>query len=132
MDAKPTPRWTLRGAYSWVKGEYESKVDGSDIGNEDYYPAHQFNLRSYYDLGDDWELDSALYAVKGMGPTFDEAEYYRADVRLGWHPCEELELYVGVQQLNEGRHSEYNDFNQVRRTAVIGMRWMPESTKPTE
>jgi len=129
VDAKPSERWTLRGAYSYGKGHYESKLDGSSLGNEDYYPEHLFNLRSYLDLGSNWELDGAVYMVEKMGPAFDIAEYWRVDVRLGWRPCASLELYTGVQQINEPTHSEFSEFDLVRRSAFIGLNWNPGASE---
>jgi iron complex outermembrane receptor protein len=128
FDYKPSERWTTRSAYSFGKGHYESKTDGSSLGNEEYYPEHLFNLRSYYDLGSNWELDGAVYLVEKMGPAFDIAEYWRVDLRLGWRPSAELELYVGVQSLNDPLHSEFSDTDFVRRSAYFGLNWNPGAT----
>jgi len=127
FDVKPSERWTLRSAYSFVHGYYHNTVDGSAIGNDQYYPQHQFNLRSYYDLGANWELDSAVYVVEKMGPAFDIAEYWRVDARLGWRPVPSLELYVGAQSLNDATHSEFSDTDLVRRSAFIGVNWAPNT-----
>lgn len=128
-DIKPNERWTLRTAYSYLQGDYTSKLDGSDIGNEDYYPEHQFNLRSYYDLGADWELDGAVYLVEKLGPAFDIAEYVRVDARLGWRPCPSIDFFIGVQQLNDATHSELDEFDQVRRSVIMGLNWTPGATE---
>jgi iron complex outermembrane receptor protein len=125
VDVQPTDRWKVRSAYSFGKGHYESKLDGSNLGNDEYYPEHQFNLRSYYDLGSDWELDAAVYMVEKMGPNFDVAEYWRADVRVGWQPCDTFEVYFGVQSINDPKHSEFDDFDQVRQSAYVGLNWNP-------
>lgn len=125
VDAKPTDRWTLRSAASWSRGRYQSKEDGSDLTNHEYYPEYQFNLRSYYDLGADWELDSGVYLVEKMGPRFDQAEYVRVDARIGWQPRRDLRLYAGVQQLNEATHAEYDDLDLVRRAVFFGLEWSP-------
>lgn len=128
-DVRPLDGWTLRSAYSYLHGEFENKVDGKPLGNEDYYPEHQFNLRSYYDLGSDWELDSAVYMVEKMGPAYDIAEYWRVDVRLGWRPTPAFDLYVGVQQLNDEQHSEYSSFNLVERQLYVGLDWNPGASE---
>jgi iron complex outermembrane recepter protein len=132
VDVRPLERWTLRSAYSYLHGDYQNKVDGNDLGNEEYYPEHQFNLRSYYDLGADWELDSAVYMVEKMGPAYDIAEYWRVDARIGWRPTPAFDFYVGVQQLNDEEHSEYSSFNRVERTAFIGLNWHPGATAEPE
>jgi len=129
-DFKPTDRWTLRSAFSFLRGEYTSKADGSDLGTDDYYPEYQFNLRSYYDLGSHWELDGAVYLVEKLGPAFDMAEYVRVDARLGWRPSAAFDFYVGVQQLNDASHSEFDEFDQVRRAFVVGLNWAPGAEEP--
>jgi iron complex outermembrane receptor protein len=130
LDVRPTERWTLRSAYSFSHGTYEAKVDGSDLGNEDYYPEQQFNLRSYFDLGANWEADAAVYMVDGMGSDFGRAEYWRVDARLGWRPTSELDLYVGAQSLNDASHSEFGRFNTIRRAAFVGLNWRPGAPAP--
>jgi iron complex outermembrane recepter protein len=125
LDLRPSERWTLRSGYAFTRGEYESKADGSRLGNEEYYPEHQFNLRSYYDLGSDWEADAAVYMVEKLGPQFDIAEYWRVDLRLGWRPSPALDLYVGVQSLNDESHSEYDEFNAIPRSLFVGLNWTP-------
>jgi iron complex outermembrane receptor protein len=130
LDVKPTQRWTLRSAYTYGHGHYELTADGSWLDNEDYYPEHLFNLRSYYDLGSAWQLDTAVYMVEKMGPAYDIAEYWRVDVRLGWRPSAALELYTGVQSINDELHSEYSEFDQVRQSAFIGLNWTPGASGP--
>lgn len=124
-DVKPSDSWTLRSAYSFARGHYESKADGSTLGTDEYYPQHQFNVRSYTDLGSNWELDGAVYMVEKMGPAFDIAEYWRVDARLGWRPTPALELYFGVQSLNDATHSEFSDSDFVRRSVFFGLNWNP-------
>jgi iron complex outermembrane receptor protein len=129
VDAKPTDRWTLRSAASWSRGRYQSKDDGSELSTHTYYPEYQFNLRSYYDLGSDWELDTGVYLVEKLGPRFDQAEYLRVDARLGWQPCSDLRLYAGVQGLTEATHSEFDEFDQVRRAVFVGLEWNPGASE---
>lgn len=125
VDVKPSARWTLRSAYSFVRGEYENVASGNDLSTDEYYPQHQFNLRSYYDLGEDWELDSAVYVVEKMGAAFDIAEYVRVDLRLGWRPYAGVECFVGVQDVNDATHSEFSDTDLVRRAIIVGLNWAP-------
>ncbi len=128
LDLKPSERWTVRSAYSFDRGHFES-TSGNLLRNTEYYPEHQFNLRSYYDLGANWEFDAAVYMVEKMGPAFDIAEYWRTDVRLGWRPHPSIELYCGVQDLNDPHHSEFSDTDFVRRSAFIGMNWTPGQSR---
>jgi iron complex outermembrane recepter protein len=121
VDLRPTDRWSMRGAYSYIHSEMEYRPYGSDLGTDEYYPQHIINLRSYYDLGEKWEIDGALYGIRGFGDGYDSAEYWRADLRLGWHPTEEIELSLGVQNACDPHHPEYGGANQneIRRAVFL-------------
>jgi iron complex outermembrane receptor protein len=127
LDLKPCKAWSLRSAYTLLAGSYTSKIDGSDLGTEDQHPRHQFNLRSYYDIAEDWELDMAAYFVEDMGEAFAVAERWRLDLRVGWQPTNDLQLYVGAQQLNENTESEFDEFDNRRRQFYFGLKWTPGS-----
>ena len=63
-------------------------------------------------LGRHWEFDTALYFVDDL-PAFNVPSYTRFDVRLGWHPSDNLELVLGLQNLQQAEHPEF------RSTEVI-------------
>ena len=121
VDAKPTDRWSLRGTYSYSHGHFEFAPTGQDLGTDTYHPKNVVSLRSYYDLGADWEFDTALYGVQDMGSQFEIAEYWRGDVRIGWRPNEHMRFSLGVQDFNDPIRSEYHPEGQNRiRRAVVG------------
>jgi iron complex outermembrane receptor protein len=124
LDVQPADWWRLRSAFSILHSKRD--VDGVALMTDDYHPERLFNVRSYVDLGDDWELDSALYAVGRMGPGYEIAEYTRVDVRLGWTPTDSLELYAGVQDVGHATRSEYDEFDNPRRSVYFGLSWQPE------
>lgn len=128
VDVKPTERWSLRSAYTFTDGNFENKQDGSDLGTNDYHPRHQFNVRSYLDLGNDWEFDTGFYLVEDLGDLYKAAERHRIDARLGWNPCSDLSLYVGGQMLNDDHRTEFDRFDQPRRQFYFGMSWRPGSS----
>lgn len=132
VDAKPSERWSLRSAYTLVAGEYENKLDGGDLGTDDRHPRHQVNLRSYFDLSEHWELDTAAYLVQGLGDAIDIANRWRLDVRLGWRPCDDLRLSIGSQMLNEDTESEFDEFDNLRRQFFIALTWTPGASRPPE
>lgn len=125
LDLRPLERWSVRSAYSFIEGQYENALDGSDLGTEDRYPMHQFNLRSYLDLSETVELDGGVYVVEGLGGPASEAERWRLDLRLGWRPKPDVEVFVGAQQLNDSLVSEFDEFDLSRRQFFVGMRWSP-------
>lgn len=122
LDLQPLRQWKLRSTYTYHHGTFVNKDDGEQLPTGDYSPKHVFSLRSYYDLATDWELDMGVYGVEGMGADYQEAEYIRLDARVGWMFTEGVEVYVGVQGASEPERSEYDQFDQIRRTAYLGIR----------
>ncbi len=126
LDLRLTDYWSMRSAYTFHKGEYESK-NGQALRTDDYTPEHNINLRSYLDLGNHWELDLGFYVVENLGPGFKMAEYFRADARLGWRPRKDLDFSIGVQNATKDTHSELDEFDQIRRTVYASLSWSPGS-----
>jgi len=87
-------------------------------------------MRSYYDLGEGWEIDGAVYVVQKLGEGYERAEHIRTDLRLGWRPREDLNLYIGVQSLENPTHSELDEFDNVRRSVFVGIDWTPGFLAP--
>jgi iron complex outermembrane receptor protein len=124
-DAKPSDRWSIRSAWTFIGGNIQEKATGADEPTDDYHPRHQLNVRSYFDLAEDWELDTAAYFYEHFGGTFESAERWRLDVRLGWQPRDDLRVYVGAQQLNSATDSQFDEFDKVRRQFFVGLTWTP-------
>ena len=129
-DFRPTDRWQIRSSYSLLKDDFDRKADGSDLVAGDYSPKHLINVRSYYDINDDWELDAGLYVVEGLDGFF-EAEYVRGDIRLGWQVNDEIELAFGAQDFANSTRSEFDDFDQVRRAFFVSMTFEPKPAAPS-
>ena len=122
VDAKLTERWTLRGAYAFHRGSHgPSDESGSIEGVDGQYPVHLANLRSYFDLTPHWEIDAGLYAAERFDNEGGQ-EHWRADLRLGWKPRDDLRLSFGVQGLNEPLRAEYFD-DEVRRLFYVAATW---------
>lgn len=122
LDLQPIKRWKLRSSYSYHHGEYRVKDTGELLPTGEQSPKHAFSLRSYYDILENLEFDLGFYGVQGMGALLPEAEYLRLDGRLGWTFVEGVEAYVGFQGITEPQRSEYDEFDQHRRTAYLGVR----------
>ncbi|MFT5732765.1 MAG: iron complex outermembrane receptor protein [Planctomycetota bacterium] len=123
VDVKANDRWTLRGAYSLHRSQHNAEADDIDVTAVDgQYPVHMLNVRSYFDLADEWELDSALYLVDRFD-ALDGAptpEYWRGDLRVGWRPSDSLRLSVGVQGFNDPTRSEFGT-SEVRRLFYLSL-----------
>jgi iron complex outermembrane receptor protein len=100
-------RWKLSGSYTALQLRLR-RTPGSlapadpSIGES---PEHQFQMRSFLDLGRRLELDTLLYVVNAV----NVPDYERLDVRLGWRPRKDLELSLVAQNLISGRHREFVD-----------------------
>ncbi len=109
IDANVTERLRFRSAYTYFEMAFAADPDSllfDSIDSRDaLVPVHSANLRAYYDLGDDWELDGAIYYVDRL-PAFDIDSYVRVDMRLGWRPCAGTEFSIGVQNLADPEHPE--------------------------
>lgn len=110
---KVNDRWKLIGSYTFQ--EMQVLSDGSNNSyRQDFYngasPQHQAQLRSYFNLTKNVDLNGALYYV---GPLAAEhiPGYVRADAGVTWRPRENLELSFWVQNLFDDRHSEFPDTN---------------------
>lgn len=120
IEWQPTPRWRLEAGYSFLQMQLGLDPPGTDVtaeGFEDASPHHQVFVSSQIDLPHNLELDTSLYYVDHL-PFRDVSSYVRLDARLGWHPTEELDLAVGIQNLSESRHIEYNSFQGQRLTQI--------------
>jgi iron complex outermembrane receptor protein len=125
VDSKPTDSWNLRGAYTFSTGRYTNKVTGDQLGTNDYHPDQQFNLRSYYDINDQWSFDSAFYLSGDFGNMFGIDDRNRLDVHFSFEPREGLEFAFGGQQIARPYQSELDDFDTPRRDLYISMTWSP-------
>jgi iron complex outermembrane recepter protein len=71
-------------------------------------PRNQFQLRSYLDVTKNLEVNAALYYVDNVR-TGNIPAYARVDAGVTWRPKDNLEVSVGVQNLFDNRHPEFND-----------------------
>ena len=124
LDFHLTEAWKVRSAYSYHGATFKAK-NGDSLGTDEYSPMHAWNVRSYYDIWEDWEFDVGVYGVEGMGEALQAAEYIRVDARLGWRPFEGYEVYVGVQGATEPTRSELDVYDHVRRAFLFGLRISP-------
>jgi len=118
-----SPRWRSTATYSWLDIELHTKSGATNRDREAQFegnsPAHQLQLRTSIDLGDQWELDTVAYYTDEL-PRLDVDAYTRLDVRLGWRPDDEWNLSLSLQNLLDDEHPEY-------RAAEVGNTNVPRS-----
>jgi len=87
-------------------------TDLNDARNETADPKQRFALRSSMDLPQRVELDAALRrvgtrALNSGSQIGTVPAYWEMDLRLGWHPRENIDVSVVGQNLLHDRHAEY-------------------------
>jgi len=125
IDSKPTDSWNLRGAYTFSTGHYVNDVTGELLGTNNYHPDQQFNLRSYYDINEQWSFDSGFYLSGDFGSSFGIDDRSRLDVHFSFEPRDGLEFTFGGQQLANPYQSEFGTVDIPRRDLYVGLTWSP-------
>ncbi len=97
-----TDWWRLSTSYSWFK----MSLHGGDETDEEDYPSHQFQVRSYLQVSDDLELNTALYYYDNV-PTQDIPSFFRLDAGLTWHLTNVMDLSIWGQNLLDDKHPEF-------------------------
>lgn len=119
-----TRRWKLRGSYSFLREHLHTDSNSMDTVSEAAEgdnPRHQFQLHSYVNIFHNFDLDTALYHVSSLKGQ-SVPGYTRIDSFLGWRVRENVEASVGVQNLLDRQHAEFNGVDtmvlpsQVRRS----------------
>ena len=117
-DWQAMSNWRLSASYSWLKQNLRLDTSATNIvkvrGREDSTPPEQqFQLRSSWNIRDQFELDMALYYVDDIvaldpaGNVSGIPAYTRLDIRLGWQPQENIELSLVAQNLLDDNHAEF-------------------------
>lgn len=129
-DWRLSQRWRVMAGYSWLQSQMHLKSGSTDSNREQEHegnsPQQQLQLRSYFDLRHDLELDAALYMVDQL-PSLDIPGYARLDLRLAWRPAADLELSLIGSNLLDARHPEYTEMQtlemEVPRSIVGKLVW---------
>jgi iron complex outermembrane receptor protein len=116
-----THRWKVRGGYSFARPDFRNDLEdpiATVAEVEGGIPRHQFQLHSHLKLFGNFELDNSLYRVSRL-PAPQIPGYTRLDLRLGWRVGEKLELSLGLQNLLDDRHPEFNGFDLLALTSQV-------------
>ena len=71
-------------------------------------PNNEFYLQSSFDLGRHWDLDLIGRYVDSIEAPVSTPKYIVGDVRLAWHPKDNLEVSVVGRNLLHGKFYQYN------------------------
>jgi iron complex outermembrane recepter protein len=119
--------WRLSAGAFFLKQRLSFKPDSGDTnvsaaGND---PAHQWLLRSSFDLPNRTELDIGVRRV-GALPNPSVPAYTAVDVRYAWRLLRELELALVGQNLFASSHAEFGSAatrSEMARGAYAKLRW---------
>jgi len=106
-----TDNLRLAASYTWLNVMVHSSSSDHnpqpESMDEENVPRNQAQIRSYLDITRDLEFNAAAYYVENLaGPNVPS--YVRVDLGLTWRPIKGAELSVGVQNLLDDRHKEFD------------------------
>lgn len=114
---KPTKKWELKSAYSYLKLDLDTKIGSTDTELEKEQqrsPKHQFNIQSRYDISSTVTLDNTLYYVGGITVTDNNSNalkipaYFRFDTHIGWQYSKNISFDFVGQNLLDETHTEFS------------------------
>jgi iron complex outermembrane receptor protein len=132
INWKINDRWKLVAGYTWFEMQLDSHLSSEQ--SEDYQkniegkdPENQFQLRSYFDLPWNMQLDAAVYYVDRLS-RWDIPSYVRLDTRLEWRPSKNLHMSIAFQNLLDNHHPEFDTeqglgSTEVERSFYIKVMW---------
>ena len=122
--------WRLTGNGSWFRyglAAADLAANSIPVDAEGSSPAYQVQVRSQWDLGRRFELDTGLYYVSALTGLAIPG-YLRSDARIGWRLTRVAELSLAGQNLLNGRHREFTALDYVQctepgRAVVVKITW---------
>lgn len=106
--------WKLAAGYSFTQIQLHLKpgsTDRTEEGDEGDTPQHQFDIRSFWQVTEQWQLDTSIRYVDRVKAS-NSAEkphveaYVTIDLRIAWQALDQLELSIIGQNLL-GKHREF-------------------------
>jgi iron complex outermembrane receptor protein len=123
-----TSRWRISPGFTVQRERfrlYPGSNDLSAVTTSGRDPSHQWLLRSSATLRDGLELDATLRSVAALTDPVVPA-YSALDVRLGWHPTRQLEMFVAGRNVADAGHGEFADREtraEIGRSVYAGFVW---------
>ncbi len=109
LDWDISEDWRIRSAYTFFEMDFEAdpaSFEAPFIDDKDgLIPRNHANVRSYYDITTEWELNTAVYWTDEL-EFFDSPSYWRWDLGVAWDPRPNMRLAIGGQNLTEDQHAE--------------------------
>jgi len=118
---KVNPRWQISGYYAFLRMQLHANqvtIPGTEDA-EGESPRNQAFLWSSWDIGRDVDFDALLHYVDSL-PAFGVPSYISLNLRLAWHPRENLEVSVFGKDLLDSHHEEFG--TMLFNTQVTGVK----------
>jgi iron complex outermembrane receptor protein len=120
--------WRLAASYSWLASSFSGGTADSRAVFKETTPVQQAQIRSYYDITKDLELNAAAYYVQHVAEG-DIPSVIRLDAGVTWRPKPGFEISAGVQNLLDNKHPEFIPTTggvqntEVPRTVYFQLQW---------
>lgn len=102
LDFRPSDIWRIAASYTWQS----MHLHDGDTRRAKSTPAHQFQIRSYYDITSWLELNSALYFYDRVAQ-YAIKSFFRFDAGVTIRPLKNLDISFWGQNLLDPSHKEY-------------------------
>lgn len=102
LDFRPTDTWRIAASYTWQS----MHLHDGDTSRAKSTPAHQFQIRSYYDITSWLELNSALYFYDRV-QQYAIKSFFRFDTGVTLKPLKNIDISLWGQNLLDPSHKEY-------------------------
>jgi iron complex outermembrane receptor protein len=117
-DWNVSKTWKVSAGYSFLKMFIHLSNDFTNQqAQEQESPQHQANIRSHWDLNDNWTLDTSAYAVSKLSG-FRVPAYVRIDANLGWKIHDGIQFNLIGQNLLDRDHREFNNTTDLNAAEV--------------
>lgn len=119
LNHKIANNWRTETSYTWHKGY---RINSDLIETNTGLTNTILNLRSLYDINDNWELDTFItYKESHESASVFLEDYIRVDIRLGWNPYTYSRTSLSVTNIFDQKHAEVADSTRVNTTIGRGI-----------
>jgi len=113
-----TDQWRVVGSYSWMGMSAHGEGAASQY-DEHSNPRSQAQIRTYYNVNKNIELNAAVFYTEGFGETMSVPSLVRVDLGVNWRLQKDMELSFGVRNLLDDRHPELQSEHTVSASSEV-------------
>jgi iron complex outermembrane receptor protein len=106
----------LAATYSYLHMSLDA-LDPQEEGAEKVSPEHQAGLKVFWNINDNWTLDTTTTYVDEL-PAFDVNSYVRVDINLGIELHKTLRINITGQNLTDSSHREFTNADNINAAEI--------------